>query len=397
MIPARPSLLLALALSATAAGVCRGQQMAGAPFVDRVKMTVLDPAAHDPALADLRTIDALAQDADGRVVAAAALGDGSLVILVLAGEPLEFVLVLRPDDVPAGWSWRGLVDMGERGIGAVCFADAPADGRDDVPGRLLTIRPKSEAIDAADELSLPERPAALAYLPDRRQLVGLTAPSNAFFVLDPVDDEGTVTRVLFDFVPHEYPPGEAILVARNGIVYGSYKGRLFGRDPEREGFDYLGHLPCEFGHLSEAALSAIAEGADGLIAGGIRGDGYLFTFDPETRKLTPRGRPSDATRIRCLVHAGETGFWGFAQTPGQPGRLFRLDPADGTLEDLGIPMGTLKRGERTWRWHAYSIGAMLSLRDGRILLAEDARQAKLLVFDPQPPGRGEPANGGARR
>jgi len=121
------------------------------------------------------------------------------------------------------------------------------------------------------------------------------------------------------------------------------------------------------------------------LVGGTAAGGYLFTVDTDTQEVKPWGRPTDGTEIRALVHAGKTGFWGLAVTPGQTTRIFNFRPDRGILKDHGVPVGSLEQDDRQWTWHAHRIADMAVLPDGRILLAERANQAKLLVFEPPPP------------
>jgi hypothetical protein len=167
------------------------------------------------------------------------------------------------------------------------------------------------------------------------------------------------------------------------VVYGSYKGRLFAFHPGDQFFEYLGPLPCEYGHLSEVAATALTAGGDGKIVGGTGADGYLFSVDLSSRKVTPHGKPTDGTVIRDLTSFKDGVYLGIAETPGQSCRLFEFEPSAGRLEDLGILAGTLREGTRTWTWHTFAVTDMVRLPDNRIVLGEAGNQAKFLVIAPE--------------
>jgi hypothetical protein len=374
-------LVLAVAM-AMPAMPCLAQQMTGPPFVERVTMTVIDPEDVAQEFGGITSFEALVQAADGGILALCRTGDQNLGVLVLDGKTLGIERVLQPLGKASGpWVWQGAARLGDKGVIAIASSAEIKRGAS-VDAKLVILGGGAPETVKIKPVVLPEAVSAVEFIPVSNALACLTKPSNALVSIEITTGETSLKRVIFDFVPYEYPCGRTLQRVPDGRVFGSYKGRLFSYQPKDKSFDYLGLLPCEFGHLSETALSAAASDGKNTFVGGVCGDGYLFSVDLATSRVTPRGRPSDATEIRCLVYAGETGFWGIAATPGLPGRLFHFQPKDGTLEDLGIPMGDLSREGSSWHWHAFAISAMIALADGRILLAEGGNQAKLLVFDP---------------
>ena len=355
------------------------------PFVRKPKMTVISPEA---SLADLSNIDGFAHLAKsgGKVFATFKANSKQLGILVCDGKSLkvEQVYWLENDkhDISAG-EWCGLVSLDSDRVAALCWQSGP-DGRDKpIRGYLVTYSPTESQNWITKSIELPEKPTVLAYLPQANALAGITEPSNYFFLYDLSTAKIQVQQTIFDFVPYAYPSGRCLYPSSEGGLYGSYKGRLFCYAHDSSFFEYLGPLPCQYGHLSVTALSAMAANGNGTLVGGTSKDGYLFTVDCESRKISSWGKPTDGTEILKIVHAGQSGFWGIAQTPAQSCRLFHFQPEKGLLEDLGVPAGILKAQSRTWIWHAFQIADMLVLDDGRIVMAESSRQAKLLVFDPE--------------
>lgn len=356
----------------------------GPPFVQKLAMDVIDPASDLPELSSIETFSHLAQSIDGEIYATFEANPVRLGILVLDGTSLKVKTVRWFDEIKSGQdlNWCGLVSLNDKGIIALCFERRMSKDTDLIRGYAVSSLPGEENHWSVKQMSLPERPSAVTHLRRGGILAGLTEPSNWFFRYDLKAGNVDIHRVVFDFVPYRYPHGRCLYLAPGGQLYGSYKGRLFSYDPESSFFAYLGMLPCQYGHLSEVALTAMAGDGKNMLVGGTNGNGYLFTVNLNTLEVRSWGRPTDGTEIRNLVYAGESGFWGIAVTPGQSCRLFHFQPNKRRLVDLGIPAGVLSQSGRTWAWHAFQIADMLVLNDGRILLAESAKQAKLLIFDP---------------
>lgn len=353
------------------------------PFVNKVVMTVVDPEAYSSELANIDSFRHLAKSADGRIFATFKAGSSKKGILIFNPKSLEVESVywLKEAENKGRFEWCGLVSLGESGMAGLC-CEQVSNKNSGRKGYLVRYLADEKERWLVRDVNVPETPSAIAYLPQIDALACLTKPSNSFFIYDLNKGVIKVHRVLFDFVPYSYPHCRALYHSSDGGLYGSYKGRLFCYYTDIDFFEYLGLMRCEYGHLSEVALTAMAGDGKGLLVGGTSGDGYLFTVDTETRKVRPWGKPTDGTQIRKLVYSDSSGFWGLAAVPGQSCRLFHFEPAKQSLTDLGIPAGIMKTDGRTWTWHAFDVSDMVVLDDGRILLAESAKRSKLLVFDP---------------
>lgn len=284
----------------------------------------------------------------------------------------------EPETLPGVWD-AACVSSDHQ---AILIAHQPMSSQD---AKSVTTWVWTVDIDAAPHIQgrtmqLPEPLSAAALFDEGHAILALTTPGNAFVRW--THDASDITENIFDFVPYAYPPGQVLHRGPDGAIYGSYKGRLFAWHPKDNFFEYLGMLPCEFGHLSEVALTAMSDDGQKMLVGGTSGDGYLFTVDLASRQIRSLGRPTDAATLRCLVRDSRGRFWGISDMSNQCSRLFCYDPASGDLRDLGIPSGILQQGSRTWNWRAYRIADMTALPDGRIVLSEIGRQPKLLVFDP---------------
>ncbi len=355
------------------------------PFVRKLAITVIDPESELGEVSNIAGFCSLVQGPRGRLFATFTSDSEGLGILVCDAKTLkpEEVFWIRNlvKDVKYV-QWAGLLRLDEEGVAALCFEKTGDKGAAVSRGYLVQYSVhKKQWVGRAIEF--PEIPACVVYLPKKKYLAALTKPSNWFLTYDLQTNKVRCHRKLFDFVPHEYPYGTCLLADVDGGIYGSYKGRLFRYDMDSDFFEYLGMLPCEYGHLSEVSLSAIAKGPGRIIVGGTNADGYLFVLDPVTRNIRPWGKPTDGAEIRKVVYDARSGFWGITVSPDQICRLFHFQPEKGLLEDMGIPGGILTENKRTWKWYAFQIADILRLNDGRIVLAESARQAKLLVFNPQ--------------
>lgn len=376
-----------------ASSISHGRQPDGPPFVRGYTIEVVDPATDQPSmlrvqrLSHLEAVDEAgeageggAEHGGGDVIGAAVTdADGRLGVALFAGDDLRLIETRWvTGDEEGAWRWGTSTSLpGGAAVWIGSRTDQPA------VSRLVRFDPDAPDPWAVRDVEVPERVVALVYAPTHERYYGLTAPSNKLIVWDRAFVRIAMHEEIFDFVPYEYPPGRALAVDAAGVVYGSYKGRLFGFHPGDAFFEYLGHIPCEYGHLSEVAITAFASDDKARLVGGTGADGYLFSLDLKSREVIPHGKPTDGTRIRSIVHVGNGAYLGIAEAPGQSCRLFRFQPEAGRLEDLGVPAGTLREGDRTWTWHAFEVTDALALPDGRVVLGEAGHQAKLLVIHTQ--------------
>lgn len=354
-----------------------GVKYAGAqpPFVEKIDIQAIDPVHALDSPPVVRAISCIISVGSSAVI-------GLETVQGLAVALLDEDLTLKHYEVLGieigKWRWSGGCVAGDEVylLANPCTSDQ--SGNSSKIFRYVPIENKLTT------LAMPKHNVmlhAIASL-NSKELVAVDS-RNAFIcwsVRDP--DSLSVHRNIFDFVPHQYPAGMCLFPAASDQVFGSYKGRLFRYHRKDDFFEYLGMLPGEFGHLSQQRLSAMAKGPGGCLIGGTNADGYLFSLDIQSRKLEPRGKPTDGTSITHLVAAHDQTIWGIADAPAGISRLFHFDVKAGTLRDLGVPGGRFQSPGRSWFWRSFVIRSMTVLSDGRILMGEEGIQSKLLVFDP---------------
>jgi len=300
----------------------------------------------------------------------------------LNGKPLAPNASTGAADVGLGaeWAW---VDAAVRSSGQEAIALASTESGGQEGGyRVAIVALQAEAPPNVERvINVEQEPTAVALLEQQEKVAWLTKPSNHFVRVPIEAGEPKVEKDIFPFVPYRYPPGQRLISVPDGRVFGSYKGRLFAYYPEKDFFAYLGHLPGPRGHLAQARLSAAAW-ADGRLFGGTTAGGHLFSATRAGDPIADHGRPTEGLRIAAITATGDT-LWGIAASPGQVSRVFAYKPDQDTFEEFGVPAGTLKEDQRAWPWRAFQIADMVQLHDGRLVLAESARQPKLLVFEPE--------------
>ncbi|NLE75855.1 MAG: hypothetical protein GX605_03765, partial [Chloroflexi bacterium] len=266
------------------------------------------------------------------------------------------------------------------------------------PGRLFRHDPAAERPQAFPEFTY--FPAPYDTSPGR-QIEDLGAP---------LPEEGIVTLTadwangllwglgsggtLFSFAPgrgqvqvraHLEGPGlsRALLCDPSGNVYGSMgEGRLFQFSPADNLLRTLPQpLPCGKGRGYINALSAAVWGADGRAYGGTTTDGVFFSLEVgeggSEVQVRGLGKPTWSGHIRALAAGVDGAIYGVAGRDDLFSRLFRYDPADGALRDLGILQTEVERP-----WVAQRLDAMATGPNGEIFLGEADRVSHLWVYLP---------------
>jgi len=227
-----------------------------------------------------------------------------------------------------------------------------------------------------------ERVQALVTDDTRGLIYGLTS-GGTLFSFDPL--EGKVTergRV-------EGPClSRALLCDEWGNVYGSKgEAELFQYRPDVDELLTLSQrIPCSKARPHLNALATCTWGPDGVAYAGTTVDGILFALeigvDGADVRVRPLGKPVWSGYVRALA-AGHDGFiYGVAGRDDLFSHLFRYDPLDGTLRDLGI-LGTCVIRP----WVGQRFDAMTTGPDGEIFLGETDRISHLFIYDPPVPPR----------
>ena len=109
-------------------------------------------------------------------------------------------------------------------------------------------------------------------------------------------------------------------------------------------------------------------------------DGNLFALTNEHGFTAPLGRtPLAPVRAMAVTRDGRL----FGACGDGIGKLFRFDPADGELADLGCAVSVLQR-----RRYGYEFSDAVTGRDGQIFFAENDRLGHLWIYFPRIRPRG---------
>ena len=172
-----------------------------------------------------------------------------------------------------------------------------------------------------------------------------------------------------------------LVVDRAGRVWGtSGSARLWHFDPSSGELSTLG--PCVPGAAGREAHTTVSAWAvdpvSGLIYGGTSPDGFFFKLDPQTRQVTPLGKPTRLDEIHCLTVGHDGRVYGMAGGAEDIGHLFVYDPANGALADLGVPVSTL-----TTRQYGYHFHCALTAAGGEIYFGQHERASHLWLYVPR--------------
>ena len=230
-----------------------------------------------------------------------------------------------------------------------------------------------------ERLSVPvqgECVAALAIDRGRRCLYGLSTPGGTFFVYK-LDDRST-TEIGPINAGRQF--SDALVADLSGRVYGvGAAGRLFRFDPEAGGIEHLDlRIPSVAGRDFYNKLDAVAlDPQTGHIYGGGSADGVLFAFDPSAMTIRSLGKATAGPRVRALTVGLDGSVYGVSGGVDGMAHLFRYDPVEHELRDLGIPLATVQR-----HWHGYEFDAACTGRWGEIYLGESDRISHLFIYFP---------------
>jgi hypothetical protein len=138
------------------------------------------------------------------------------------------------------------------------------------------------------------------------------------------------------------------------------------------------YAPAVPGREPYTRVDAFLPEKSGAIYGGTS-DGYLFRLNPENLTVTNLGKPLNQYRIAGLAWGANGKIYGVGGDELEMARLFSYDPADGSYE---LP-GFIDVNRRPYfAWQAYVIGDIVSDARGTVFLGENERISKLYLFFP---------------
>ncbi len=174
---------------------------------------------------------------------------------------------------------------------------------------------------------------------------------------------------------------KALVVDGDGKVFGSTdKGVIFFYDPKINKIKRPGiNLPYAQYRRTTNHVQSWVLADNGKLYGGTTLDGYLFSLDPKTLELINLGKPSVAGNIKSMIIRNNV-IHGLVGEGLEYTHYFTYDITKGNFEDVGLFRFTNKL--INGRHRTYTASQMLSLKDGRILIAEDDLLPMLLFYKP---------------
>jgi hypothetical protein len=282
-------------------------------------------------------------------------------------------------------------------VGNVLYAGTMPD-KEGSSGHLIKVQFTGKRFEVSDlgEPVKGEGIFALTIGIRRKMLYGITHPSGNFFTYNiqtgqvEVYEETAVTERQLGYY-HQYAIepedflSRALVVDKSGRIYGSKPvNSVFRFNPQTGNLVTLkDELPVVWGRRALGRVDAWAVAPDGTLYGGNAGDGQLFKIDPATGSLTNLGKPVMMPRLVGLAFGGNGKLYGVAGALPGYAHLFVYDPASGGFADLGNPRFPLNApeiaGELPWR--GFQIATVAASEDGSyILMGEDESLSQLMVF-----------------
>jgi outer membrane protein assembly factor BamB len=217
-------------------------------------------------------------------------------------------------------------------------------------------------------------------------IYGLTAPNTHFFEYSIASGKFTDFGIVAKTIPQgekfqtEKMMSRMLVVDQQGDVFASGENGFFFRfDTKTQKLErLLIHAPAVPGREPWTRVDAFLLDPSGAIYGGTS-DGYLFRLDPNDLTVTNLGKPLNQYRIDGLVRGPSGRLYGVGGDKDEMARLFSYEPLTGAYDVLGF-VDVNRRPYYTWQ--AYVIGAMASGSDGTIYIGEDERISKLYLFYP---------------
>jgi outer membrane protein assembly factor BamB len=259
------------------------------------------------------------------------------------------------------------------------YTPRDADTRQIQIGKSLTVEDLGQPVAGESIFTLAiDRGAKVLY--------GLTAPNAHFFSYSIGDAKFHDFGVVADEIPFGEKFEKSKMMSRMlaidqaGMVFATGEnGTFFRFDPKTQKLEKLAiHAPAVQGREAWTRVDAFLLDPSGVIYGGTS-DGYLFRLDPAQLTVTNLGKPLSQYRIDGLVRAPDGKLYGVGGTEDDMARLFSYDPRTGAYNVLGF-IDVNRRPYYTWQ--AYVIGALVCGADGTIYIGEDERISKLYLFYP---------------
>ena len=216
------------------------------------------------------------------------------------------------------------------------------------------------------------------------------SPSRMLFLPSRRDEGECVVkaygRVATDLIPgekfeNEKAIGRALALDQDGNVFTSGEGGRFYRfSTKTRQLERLEiGLPAVPGREVYNRVDAWTADAEGNLYGGTS-DGYLFRLNPANLTVVNLGKPLNQYRIRGLVLAHNGKLYGIGGDDDEMARLFSFDPVSGLYGLLGM----IDVNRRPYySWQGYVFDAMTVGLDGTVYMGQAERKSKLYLYYPQ--------------
>lgn len=119
---------------------------------------------------------------------------------------------------------------------------------------------------------------------------------------------------------------------------------------------------------------------DGVIYGGTKVDGILFSYNPETNFTKMIGKVTPEKDIPCLTAGNDGIIYGISGEKDGMAHLFFYNPENSSLVDLGLLYTTIEIP-----WHGYEFSSICTGEFGEIYLGESDRISHLFIYFPPIP------------
>lgn len=236
---------------------------------------------------------------------------------------------------------------------------------------------------------------AMTFNPEKNEFYGVVHPSGKFFTFNlktgktslfdqtvPSEKDLEIYHS-FALEPEDYL-GRALLIDQRGRIYGSRSiNKLFCFDPANQSFSVLkDELPFVWGREAMGRIDSWVKMPDGSIYGSNAADGQLFRLDPVNQTIVNLGKPIMMPRIMAMTPGKNGMLYGVAGASPGYAHLFSYHPQKG-FRDLGNPeFKMVSPGlEQGINWRGYQITSMASSQKGNyIIMGENEALSQLMVF-----------------
>jgi streptogramin lyase len=236
---------------------------------------------------------------------------------------------------------------------------------------------------------------AMTFNADKNEFYGIVHPSGKFFTFNlktgktqifnqtVPSEKDLETYHSFALQPEDYL-GRALLIDQQGRIYGSRSiNKLFCFDPANQSFSVLkDELPFVWGREAMGRIDSWVKMPEGTIYGSNAADGQLFRLDPVNQTIVNLGKPIMMPRIMAMTPGKNGMLYGVAGAFPGYAHLFSYHPQKG-FRDLGNPeFKMVSPGlEQGINWRGYQIASMASSQSGNyIIMGENEALSQLMVF-----------------